>query len=380
MRILMPVLHYYPVIGGLETWTKNIAERLAQRDQVFIITGKVINTKEKEVSNNVNIFRASLYYLSNLSHSSFLYIVSAMPFIFLKSLSLIRKEKIDVLHCQGFASSFLGYTLSKLTNIPYVVTVQRIEESKGFLRRLVYSNASLCIAASNSIENYFKEIGVKKTKVIPNGVNIEQFKNIDRLSSRQELGLKDEFVITTVARLERVKGIEYLIKAAGILNKKFKLQISSFKLLIIGDGSERNNLENLINELKLGDTVKLLGQIENNLVPKYLSAVDLFVLPSIREGFGIVILEAMAARLPAIATRVGGVPDIVRDKQTGILVEPESPEEIAKAILTLYKDRAFGNRLAESAIKNIDYYNWDNITERVRDILENILNRKSYVH
>ena len=123
MKVLMPVLHYYPVIGGLEIWTQNIAERLSGEVETFVVTGKVKNQPLRETKNRVRIFRISLFSLKNLSYSSPIYILTSLPFIFFKSFLLIKKEKVDLLHCQGFLSSLLGYFLSKLTKIPYIVTV-----------------------------------------------------------------------------------------------------------------------------------------------------------------------------------------------------------------------------------------------------------------
>src|SRR3989338_11426741 len=112
MKILMPVLHYYPVIGGLETWTKNIAERLSQKAEIFVVTGRVKSQPQEEARNGVRVFRTSLFGLGDLSYSSPIYILTGLPFIFLKSLSLIKRNKIDLLHCQGFLGSRVGYCLS----------------------------------------------------------------------------------------------------------------------------------------------------------------------------------------------------------------------------------------------------------------------------
>ncbi len=358
MKVLIPVLHYFPVIGGLETWTRKIAEGTAKKAEVFVITGKVKNRPKQEIYNNVNITRTSLFFLNNLSHSSLIYIITAMPFIFLKSLNLIKKEKIDIMHCQSFLSGFLGYFLFKLTKISYIITVQRLERDKSFIRRLVYNNAKTCIAASVKIREYFESIECKNIKVIPNGIDLERFRNLDRSENKRKLSLNGEFVIMTIARLEKVKGIKYLIQAVKDLDFKYKL-------LIIGDGSERENLENLSKSLGLKKHIQFLGQIENNRAPDYLSVADCFVLPSVSEGFGIVILEAMAAKVPVIATKVGGILDLIEDKETGILVDPKSPEQIKGAIVAIHSKLKFVKKLTEQAFSALKRYNWDNIIEMV---------------
>ena len=355
VKVLFPATHYYPVIGGIETWTRNIAERLSQKAEVFVVTGKVKGQPNKEKRNGVEIWRTSLFTLTNLSASPLFYSLSLMPFIFFKSLNLIKKEKIDILHCQGFLSSFLGFWLSKMTGIPYIVTVQRLERRGNPIKETVYRGASYCIGASRAIKSYFEAVGAKNIEVVPNGIDLEKFV---RLKRQPHAG----FVVMTVARLEKVKGIEYLIKSISNL----KSQISNLACLIIGDGSERNNLEKLVERLNLRDKVKFLGEVSNEQIPEYLAGADCFVLPSLREGFGISILEAQAAGIPVIGTKIGGILDLVKDGETGILVEPKNPEALAKAIREIYSGRKFTQ-------PDLGKYNWQNIAERVFNVYQKCL-------
>lgn len=354
MKVLFPATHYYPVIGGIENWTQNIAEKLAPEDEVFIVTGRVKYQPEKQELNGVKIWRTSLFALSNLSASPLIYTVSLLPFIFLKSLFLIKKERIDIMHCQGFLSSFLGYLLSLLTGVPFVATVQRLEEKKNYFKNFIYRRASACIGASMAIKTYFKEIGCKKVEVVPNGIDLKRFEDLGRKPH-------EGFVVITVARLEAVKGIEYLIKAISNL----KSQISNLQLFIAGDGSERKNLEKLTQDLDLEEKVKFLGQIPPEGIPEYLSRADCFVLPSVKEGFGIAILESLAAGVPVVASRVGGILDIIEDGKTGLLVDPKNPEAISRAIYEIYSGRKF-------AKADLGKYNWQDIAGQVRKIYQQI--------
>ena len=350
MKVLMPALHYYPVIGGIETWTQNIAERLVDKADVFVVTGKVKNQPKKEDSNGVKIWRTSLFTLSNLSASPIIYSLSLLPFIFFKSLNLIKKEKVDILHCQGFLSSFLGFCLSGITGVPYITTVQRLESRRNLLKNFIYRKANFCIAASQAIAENFKKIGAKNIEVIPNGIDLERFKNLERRPH-------DGFIVITVARLEKVKGIEYLIKA-----------VKNFQLTIIGDGSERKNLEDLVKKLSLKEKVKFLGQIPNEKIPEHLMTADCFCLPSLREGFGIAVLEAQAAGLPVIATMVGGILDLVEDGKAGLLVEPKNPGQIQEAVLRIKSNPNLTQNLIQNAKINLEKYNWQNIAARVYEI------------
>ena len=363
MKILIPVLHYYPVIGGLETWTKNIAERLSQKAEIFVVTGRVKSQSEEEARNGVKIFRTSLFGLGDLSYSSPFYILTALPFIFLKSLSLIKREKINLMHCQGFLGSCIGYCLSKIIGIPYIATVQRLE-SKNLFKGFVYRNAKVCIAASSAIKKYFEEIGCKNIEVIPNGIDLKRFEGLKRKPH-------DGFTVITVARLEKVKGIDYLIKSISNL----KSQILNLRLLIIGDGSERKNLENLARELGLEAKVKFFGQIDSEEIPEYLAMADCFVLPSLREGFGIAILEAMAAGVPVIASRVGGILDLIKDGKTGLLVESGSPEAIARAILRIHEEPELKNHTLNSAMAELRVYDWGNIAGEVYETYLKVIHK-----
>ena len=368
----MPVLHYSPVLGGLENWTQHIAEGLCEEAEFFVITGKVKGQARQEDRNGVKIFRTSLFPLANLSHSSFLYILTALPFIFFRSLAIIKKEKINLLHCQGFLSSFLGFLLTRTTGVPYICTVQRLE-SNTWLKRQVYKKSAWCIGASNAVKDYFEKIGVKNISVIPNGIDLDKFQNLDRQKSREQLGLKDEFAVITVARLEKVKGVEFLLRAVEIFLPR--RQAGNFQILIIGDGSERKNIENLVERLKLKDRVRLLGQLANEKVPAYLVAADCFVLPSLKEGFGIAILEAMAAGLPVVASRVGGILDIVQEGYNGLLAEPGNSEALAKAIEIIYSDRSLAQNLAQNAKTALNRYSWPSICSQAMEIYQQTLSK-----
>lgn len=363
MKILMPALHYYPVIGGIETWTYHIAEHLSQKAEIFVVTGKVKNQPKKEEVRGVKIWRTSLFTLSNLSASPLIYTLSLLPFIFFKSLALMKKEKVDILHCQGFLSSFLGFCLSKLTGVPYIVTVQRLETRRNFFKNFIYRKADFCIGVSQAVAENFKKIGVKNIEVIPNGVDLKRFEGLERKPH-------EGFVVMTVARLEKVKGIEYLIRAFA--RSDLRGGRSDLQLSIIGDGSERKNLEKLAKKLGLQDKVKFLGQIPNEKIPEYLAGADCFVLPSLKEGFGIAILEAQAANIPVIGTKVGGILDLLEDQKTGILVKPKNSQAIALAIREIYYGRKFAK-----ADFDLEKYNWQNIALRVLKIYENCSGRSN---
>ena len=177
---------------------------------------------------------------------------------------------------------------------------------------------------------------------IHNGINPEKLSFLPRERARQFLLEKTEhnsqdqkYIIGSVANFYKTKGLDYLIKAISLLEAKYKPLNARY--IIIGDGSQRPALENLIKNNNLEDKVFLVGRITDAY--KYLKAFDIFVLPSLKEGFPWIILEAMAAEIPIIATKVGALPEIIENNKQGVLVQPKNSEELAEKIIELIQNQ-----------------------------------------
>lgn len=243
--ILYPILHYPPVIGGLEQWAQNIAERQPDDIEIFVVTGRVQGELNFEKNGNVTIFRTSLFALGDLSHSSLFYIATTVPFIFFRSLLL--SSKVQIFHCHGFISASVGYLLSAISGKPFVCTEQSIKLRNAITKSLAlvaYRKAALCIASSSAVAQEFKKIGIERIEVIPNGVDLKLFEN-----RRDFTANRREFTVLSVGRLEKVKGHKHLIDAFFEIKK----EIPAAKLLLVGDGSERENLERQVYDLGLKD-------------------------------------------------------------------------------------------------------------------------------
>ncbi len=384
MKILMPILHYPPVIGGFEVFSQNIAEGIAKTDDVWVVTSKVVNTPNQEIRGNLKIFRTSVWTLKNLSYSKPWFIAGAMIWILFESIKLIKKEKIDLIHAQGFLSGILGYILKKITKTPYLLTIQSADFSVYHPRlniniikviyqkieKIIFKNADFCHAVSFYLENHLKKRGAKRTTTIANGVSQNKFKpDPNRKITRKELGFDTENLIICVSRLEHKNGTHDLIEAARYLKDL------DFKIMICGDGSDREKLEKIVEESDLKDKVFLVGDILHADLPRYVACGDIFVRPSLAEGFGIVFLEAMAAGLAVIATPVGGIPDFLKNNENGLFCEPGNPKDIAEKIKILIQNKL----LREKLIKNgrqmvLEKYNWDGISENLRGVYKQILN------
>lgn len=363
IRVLHPVLHYPPVIGGIEQWVQNIAERQPQDIDSFVVTGRVKGCASKEQVKNCFVFRRSPIGLNSL-HSSLVYVMTAAPFIFLNSFYIARKNKVDIFHCHGLIGSTMGYLLSKLTHTPFICTEQGLLDANrgimyratNFLRGIVYRSSVLCIASSKSVAEDFHKLGVRRVEIIPNGVDLNKFTN-----RREVISNQSEFTILSVGRLEKIKGHRYLIESLVDI----KSVVPHARLVVVGDGSGRDRLEAQTRNLKLSDSVEFIGAVPHDQLSEFFARADIFVMPSLSEGFGITAIEAMAAGVPLVASRVGGLLDIIEDGKNGIFTEAKDSGGIARAVLSLYNNQDIARSLASNGVERAKEYSWDRVASEV---------------
>jgi glycosyltransferase involved in cell wall biosynthesis len=200
--------------------------------------------------------------------------------------------------------------------------------------------------------------------VIPMGVDVEHFSRGNPTSLRRELPPNDLLVLF-VGRLVEKKGCYSLIEAFSLLRDDLRVRTS---LWIVGQGEEYEGLDSCATRLGVRRKVRFWGAVSNHLLPDFYAAADLFVAPSIQaesgdtEGQGVVLLEAFAARRCVLSTRVGGIVDVVTDGATGLLVEPNDPNQLVAAMESLLRDRSLRNRLAENAFQTVNRgYRWEQI-------------------
>ena len=188
----------------------------------------------------------------------------------------------------------------------------------------------------------------KPVTVIPYGVDLETFRPEPR-PRRQEV------VVGAVARLSPEKGLRYLIDAFARLAR----DDDRVRLVLAGDGPERRRLERMVEKERLGGRVDFLGEVPHERVPEVLAGIDIFAMPSIYEGFGVAALEAAAMEVPVVATNVFGIPDVVADGETGLLVPPRDAGALAGALLCLVQDEGLRRRLGKAGRAFVQaHYSW----------------------
>jgi glycosyltransferase involved in cell wall biosynthesis len=201
-----------------------------------------------------------------------------------------------------------------------------------------------------------------ETTVIPNGVNPDFLD----LSSRWEE--TDHPIIAAVGNLRSVKGHDVLIRAISRLQDRYP----ELKLYIAGEGPERQALEQLANRLGLQDRVAFLGWCEQKEVQEMLQKASVFAMPSRNEGFGLALVEAMAAGLPVVASRVGGIPNLVDHERSGLLVPPEDPDALSESIDRVLSDDAFTAQLRAQARTRAQDFSWNQAVEKYEEVFERL--------
>jgi glycosyltransferase involved in cell wall biosynthesis len=326
MKILHLTKKYPNALGGDAVVVYNLEKQQEKvGHKVFILTSNCPEIVEKE-----NVFKFGLRdTASNQDKITFRRIISLFILLFW-GFKYIKKLKPDVIHSHSADLGFFISFSARLYRIPVVNTCHGVtfpDKQYGFMKRfaekffLEYGGFKKIITVDKSSLKFFKEAEINNVTYIPNGVDIERF---DRQGVEKKNDQKIRFLF--VGRLESEKGLKYLFHAVKLLQGRTK----NFDVLLVGDGAQRKRLEILAQSLDIEEYVQFKGKVNMNSVTDIYRNSDVFVLPSIHEGFGIVNLEAMASGLPIIATNVGGVPEIIKDGENGLLVEPKDSKALAK--------------------------------------------------
>ena len=268
----------------------------------------------------------------------------------------IKKNRVDIIHCHGYKSNFYGLLASK-GQVPSVTTNHNWLTAHWKLKTYCLLDSlwirffDRIVAVSNEVKRDMLryKIPEKKIRVIDNGIAIERFeKLVETKSMKNQLGFEEKIrIIGTIGNLGTEKGHIYLLEAA----KQILDVVKDLKFLIIGDGRLRKPLEEKSEELGIKKHVIFTGQRKD--IPELLMAMDIFVLPSIKEGLPIALLEAMAAKRPVIATRVGAIPKVIENKDIGVLVEPKDIKGLRDAIMNLLNDPGRMNLLARKGFDRV---------------------------
>jgi glycosyltransferase involved in cell wall biosynthesis len=278
---------------------------------------------------------------------------------------LIRQEKYDIVHLHTKRAHALSLWLPRKMHNPKYVVTRRMDypQTRSWYTRHLYNRrVDGVVAISRTIFDLLVSAGVdsERIRLIHSGIDAQRFEMPPSESSSSQ----DVPVVGIVAALEERKGHRFLLEAAARLKERG----SRVKYVLAGDGSLRAELKAMTERLNLIGDVKFFDFISDT--PVFLSNIDIFVLPSLHEGLGVAVLEAMAAGKAVVASRVGGLAELVVDSVTGVLVPPRDADSLATAIARLITDKSLARQmglkgservrehftLEQMAIKNEAYY------------------------
>ncbi len=263
---------------------------------------------------------------------------------------LAAQTGADVVHAHGYKADLYVYFALRASKIPLVSTchtwydIDAKDYLYGCVDRFILRSYASIVAVSEGVREYLLRAGVQPNKIdmIRNGIDLRVFEHASPVV-KEELGWNSFLLVGLVGRLSEEKGVDvFLASAVDVLS-----QLPDAKFVVVGDGPDRVKLDALVDELGIRSSVHMLGRRDD--MPAVYASLDLMVSSSRREGLPMAILEAMASRLPVVATAVGGVPTIILDDKTGVLVPTVEPALIAAATVELLRSVADRERLGTAA-------------------------------
>ena len=354
-KLLLITNDFGPRAGGIETFVIGLLERIKDKE-IWVYTSRQANSDDYD-QQWLKKYRVRV--IRDRSR-----ILLPTPRVILNLRKLISGEEIEIIWFGAAAPLGIAAPWLRLPSIKRVVALTHGHEVwwakiPPFSWLLRYASSGI---------DYFGYLGAYTRKAISRAVNPEKLvhiapgidvKHFSATSSklRRDLQIGDRPVIISVGRLVHRKGQDQLIKALSII----KEAIPDVILIIVGEGPHRERLNKLVKQYELTDSVKFLGRISYNDLPRYLSASDVFAMPSRDrlfglevEGLGIVYLEASACELPVIVGKSGGATDALIEGITGISVDGRNPNEIANAAIKLLKDKKLSKKMGKAGRKWVE--------------------------
>ncbi|MDH7602909.1 MAG: glycosyltransferase family 4 protein [Armatimonadota bacterium] len=283
------------------------------------------------------------------------------PLTVVRLARLIKQGRFDAVHTHLSTASLLGAFASRLARRPSIAHVHGLNTATCF------KYSSRIIAVSDAVRRHLAAQGIpaERIRVVHNGVDVQAYQPVDLEKAKNDFGYEPDAPLFGVfGRLSPEKGQRVAIEAMFLIQD----DIPNARLVIAGDGPERESLLTCARVLGVADRVDFVGFVKD--VRHLMSACDVVVVPSLKEGFGLVAVEAMALERPVAASATGGLPEIVLQGETGILVAPEDPKALAQALLELAQDAELRSRLGRNGRRRVEEeFNLSKQSEKILQIL-----------
>jgi len=360
-------------------WLLENVKRLSEKNvEITVLAPSYKGLKNHNFGNiKVKRFRYFFKKWEDLTHEGGMAVKLKNPFYtlvflfyfisgFLNTIKICKKEKFDIIHVHWpFPHALWAYKAAKINNSKVVLTFYAVEllmikKKFKFLKKTLLSiinKADKIITFSSYIQELLRELSRKEVTLIPYGITIKEkkYKKVNNKTKR----------ILFVGRLVERKGLDYLIEAMPMMLKEINC-----KLIIIGDGVEERKLRILVKKYNLNKNVEFLGKVSDGRLENEYKNCDAFVLPAIidskgeTEGLGVVLIEALCYKKPVIASNVGGIPDVIIDGTTGLLVQEKNTKELSKIIVKVLKNKRFSEKLGNQGYKYVKKkFDWNKIVD-----------------
>jgi glycogen(starch) synthase len=380
------------VIGGISPHVFFLSKSLAKNDvKVYVVTCDFPGAPAHEIIDSVEVYRVDSYRNPAPDFATWVYLMNLNMQKEAAALAGKLANKIDVFHAHDWLVATAGIGLKHVFRKPLLVTMHSTEigRREGIhtsTERMIHETeawltyeAWKVICCSEYMVSHVKwAFGLPDDKLVmvPNGVNTYIYENVEKQdlkSFRIKFALPEEKIVLFVGRLVYEKGAHVLVNAIPKILEKIDA-----KFVIVGSGYMKEQLSTIVRSLGLEHKVLFTGFVDDETLLKLQKCADVSVVPSLFEPFGIVALEAMAAKSPVVVSDTGGLSEIVEHDVTGVKVYPNNPDSLAWGITKILLDENYKNRIVENAYKKVqEKYDWDKIAQQTKRIYEGVLGEYS---
>ena len=377
MRLLVVTQDFPPDVGGIQTYSWELARRLSAKASALEVLAPARPAAAA-------VDRAAPFPVTRVPGRPDLLPLTGLPAVCRRARAL-RPDR--ALHAQ-WQTVGLSLIARRLTGWPRRIVcaahgrellfnpaaaVPGLRAAYDALRRGLLRRVDTFVPVSHYTARLLhdRDVSPERTHVVSNGTDPDRFSPQDATALRQDLGLSGRPLLLTVGRLVPRKGIDTVLRALPDVIEA----LPDLMYLVVGTGPDRARLERLSADLGLEAHVRFCGEVPHDALPRYYSAADLFVMPAREdppdvEGFGLVFLEANACGTPVVGARTGGIPDAIRDGETGLLVPPGRPAVLAEAVLHVLTQpdvaAALGRQGRHHAVHEAS---WTHVADRMYTVL-----------
>ena len=372
MNILQTPVRFRPFIGGVENYVYNLSRGLVRLGHdVTVLCANEPKSEREELMDGIRVRR--LPYIGKIANTN---ITPGLPIE-------ILREDFDLIHAHLPTpwSADWSAIVAKMRRRPLILTYHNDIVGAGFANRVaqLYNHTALKFLLKQADEvlitqpKYLRSSPYlkgyeDKIVVIPVGVDVERFRPM-----RSEKINNSVFFLSVLDEFHRYKGLDQLLRALVLVKEK----IPDVKLTVGGDGHLLEHYRMLSEDLGLRENVEFLGRVPEEMLANYYNKCDIFVLPSVskaQEGFGMVLLEAMACGKPVVCTEIVGVADEVKTEGAGLIVEPSNAEELAGAMSYLLQNGSLAHKMGEVGRGLVEErYGWEKVAKRVEEVYEELI-------